>query len=999
MKLFIPFLFVFLAFKATSQNYFQQEVNYDINVALDDKLHELNADITMEYTNNSPDALNFIWMHLWPNAYKNGKTALAKQQYRDGDLFMFYAMDKSLGYIDQLDFKVNGTTVKWEYHPKHIDIAKVMLNKPLLPGETIEINTPFHVKLPSGKISRLGHLNQSYQITQWYPKPAVYDNDGWHEMPYLNQGEFYSEFGSFDVKITLPKNYVVGATGDLKDCPEEVAFLNELDEKTRASNEIGGNEFPPSSDEMKTLRYVQQNVHDFAFFTDKRWRVLKDEVTLPRTGQTVTTWAMFTPQNALLWEKSPEYLNDAVKYYSKWNGDYPYNQVTAVDGTISAGGGMEYPNVTVIGNSGSALGLETVIVHEVGHNWFYGILGSNERDNAWMDEGINSFNETRYFRAKYMDTMTFASGIFDTSWQERLDMDMLSYRMRDEYAYLLSAKNGSDQPMQCHSDSLSSLNYGTIVYKKTAVAFDHLKGYLGDDVFDRAMNAYFEEWKFKHPGPDDLRKSLETSTGKDLSWFFEGLVKTDGRIDYAFAGASKSEVVVKNRGDLNVPFQLTFTKDGEVISEKWFDGLPAGDKKSIAIPTGATHVQLDGNETMLEYDRQNNQLKTSGLFKRVEPITFKFATRLDNPEKTEVFWIPAVAWNEQNNFMAGVNLHNTTLPGRDWEFSVTPLYSFSQNNINGFARVSKYFGKHTLDFQVQKFTYARLQNPFNSIFTTAEYIRPSVSFEFILQDAPRSRYKDKLNFEFAGAYSKSKNEFNDGLEDIFPDVRWSERFSPQLTYSATAETGPRVTHNLALTARAFLSALEINNASSALVSAAYSGEFSYNKKGKKIRWKGFAGKIFDEGFSSYSFSGNGRNGQNDIYFDHLFLQRFGPNEFLGRQIANDNESVLVNNIAYDWMANGMLEFEVPKTPFSIWFSGSVSEAKFINSEEFLGINYSYSYASGISFTLVRDVMAVHMPLINPQFVNATKYEPWDYLTFQFNIDKLNPWSAIRKIGQ
>ena len=143
-------------------------------------MHELNAEITTTYTNNSPEALEEIWMHLWPNAYSSGKTALAKQQYRNGDLFMYYAIAKDLGGIDGLDFKVDGKQTEWEYDPKNPDIAVIKLNTPLNPGESLEIYTPFKVRIPSGKISRLGHIDQSYQITQWYPKPAVYDRDGWH---------------------------------------------------------------------------------------------------------------------------------------------------------------------------------------------------------------------------------------------------------------------------------------------------------------------------------------------------------------------------------------------------------------------------------------------------------------------------------------------------------------------------------------------------------------------------------------------------------------------------------------------------------------------------------------------------------------------------------------------------------------------------------------------------------------------------------------------------
>jgi hypothetical protein len=147
-------------------------------------------------------------MHLWPNAYKNKNTALAKQLARDRNFVLYSTLKEDKGFIDSLDFKVNNEKVNWELDAQNIDIGILYLKQPLQPGQSITITTPFRVKLPSGSISRLGHIGQSYQITQWYPKPAVYDRNGWHAMPYLTQGEFYSEYGSFDVSITLPKNYV-----------------------------------------------------------------------------------------------------------------------------------------------------------------------------------------------------------------------------------------------------------------------------------------------------------------------------------------------------------------------------------------------------------------------------------------------------------------------------------------------------------------------------------------------------------------------------------------------------------------------------------------------------------------------------------------------------------------------------------------------------------------------------------------------------------------------
>ncbi len=214
--------------------YFQQEVNYTISVTLDDQNHTLTATEELEYINNSPDQLTFIWFHLWPNAYKNNTTAFAKQQALNKETKFHFAPKSKRGNIDGLKFQVNGKPAFLDFDPKNPDIAKLMLPEPLAPGSKAIISTPFKVKLPDS-FSRMGHVGQSYQITQWYPKPAVYDRKGWHQMPYLDQGEFYSEFGSFDVSITLPKNYVVGSTGELQNMDEQ-AFLDQKAAETAAKS-------------------------------------------------------------------------------------------------------------------------------------------------------------------------------------------------------------------------------------------------------------------------------------------------------------------------------------------------------------------------------------------------------------------------------------------------------------------------------------------------------------------------------------------------------------------------------------------------------------------------------------------------------------------------------------------------------------------------------------------------------------------------------------------
>src|SRR6218665_2433604 len=214
LKKLLLIFFVFIFKNCFSQNspYWQQKVDITIDATLNDFMNTLAGNIKMVYSNHSPDTLHFIWIHVWPNAYKNDRTAFSDQLLENGSTKFYFSSEENRGYINRLAFKVNDVSAEAEDHPQHQDIVKLLLPTPLAPGDSAHITTPFHVKLPY-HFSRSGFVGQSFMITQWYPKPAVYDRKGWHEMPYLDQGEFYSEFGSFDVQVTVPVSYKVAATG------------------------------------------------------------------------------------------------------------------------------------------------------------------------------------------------------------------------------------------------------------------------------------------------------------------------------------------------------------------------------------------------------------------------------------------------------------------------------------------------------------------------------------------------------------------------------------------------------------------------------------------------------------------------------------------------------------------------------------------------------------------------------------------------------------------
>jgi len=486
MNLRILFLatILFVSLKSTAQ-YWQQKVDFTIDVTLNDKEKTLNGFEKIIYTNNSHDTLTYIWFHLWPNAYKNDRTAFSNQRLENGSTDFYFANKEQRGYINKLDFKVNGTTARQEDHPQHIDIIKLLLPSPLAPKQQITITTPFHVKLPYN-FSRGGFVDESFQITQWYPKPAVYDHKGWHTIPYLDQGEFYNDFGNYDVRITLPKNYVVAATGNLQN-DEERSWLkglknNEQNIKETKNKTVKPNiSIPPSSTELKTIQYKHDNVTDFAWFADKTFLVITDTCQLS-SGKVIDVYSFYTVAQQEQWKQSVEQAKDAVRFLSTEVGEYPYSVVSVVQGPESSfSGGMEYPTITLISPVGSSKALDQVIAHEVFHNWFQGILASNERKHPWMDEGITSFYEDKYMRRKYG-----------------------KQGQGNELLFQSRAFNKTDQPIETRSEEFSAINYGVVAYHKTSEWMHLLELQYGTNTVQEFIKEYYQQWKFKHPYPEDF---------------------------------------------------------------------------------------------------------------------------------------------------------------------------------------------------------------------------------------------------------------------------------------------------------------------------------------------------------------------------------------------------------------------------------------------------------------------------------------------------------------
>ncbi|MBK9451769.1 MAG: M1 family metallopeptidase [Bacteroidetes bacterium] len=784
--LFALLFILFTSILAHSQtDYFQQEIVYKINVRLDDNLHFLHANEEFTYTNRSQDTLDTLFIHLWPNAYKDETSAFARQKLEDGDLKFHDAASEDRGFIDSLNFTVDGKPATWSNWQGNPDIAQLALPSPLLPGGKIVVATPFRVKIPIS-FSRLGHVGQQYQLCQWYPKPAVYDLEGWHPMPYLDQGEFYSEFGTFDVKITLPRNYVVGATGDLPENDPEIEWLQERERKSHemfdlpVAEAVWKPEFAP--DDLKTLHFHQERVHDFAWFCDKNYYVLADTVNLPVSRRPVRCVAMFTNLDRNLWERGPEYVAKAVFHYSKWNGDYPYNHATAVDGALSAGAGMEYPNITVLGAGGSASNLEMVTMHEVGHNWYYGILGSNERAHPWMDEGLNTFFESRYWKELHNDKMN----LIPQGLQDRLGFNFTHTFMNQE-GYRLSAAQNVDQPVEGHSAEYTSTNYGVIVYMKSGLSFNYLEDYLGREKIDKCFHTYYERWKFKHPQPEDIQAVFEEVSGEDLDWFFDAYLNGKHKVDFKITKQNENTFTISNKSGTALPASLSLLDDqGKVISTYWTKPF-LKDTTVTVTEQDFTAAKVNANGEIPELKEFNNSYR-KGLFPHRRPFALDFLYKFPSPDKFHLGLAPVIGYNTTDGFMGGLLLYHNLFPERPFSFHVMPMFGFGNSHVVG----STGFTYRWLPSKV--FRKIELQGKMSS-YSTFLRIRPSLTFH-MNKALERSPFTSSLSLQaqiLARRFDDGPLAPDDWYLPVYGAAKWNTQAHTVLSdFELAAELGGNI---------------------------------------------------------------------------------------------------------------------------------------------------------------------------------------------------------------
>lgn len=996
--LFIPFFLLSLSANAQDAGYFQQDVHYAIDVQLNDQDHLLEGQLRLDYTNNAPQSLDTLYFHLWANAFKSPSTAFGQQMVQQhGDTEFYFAPEKDRGGYSRIDFLQADQPLRWNYHPEYQDIAILRLPTALESGASIQLQIPFSIKIPYC-FSRFGRVGQSYQISQWYPKPAVYDREGWHPMPYLNMGEFYSEFGSFDVRITLPQNYVVGATGSLQ-TPEEQQFLDSLADRTRQM--IQKNTLPQetdsitSSQHLKTIRFTAENVHDFAWFADKAFLYDRQEI-LAGNGQPVLSQVFFRPSEAELWQNACFYLGESTRFFSKCLSPYPYPQITAVSGAIEAGEAMEYPMITVVGEMPDGRSLDLTIAHEVAHNWLYGILGFNERDHPWLDEGLTSYYENRYERKNY-------------SLPTPLSGEAASL---DEQIYWRAARHHSDQAPATPSSDFTPLNYYLGAYVKAAKAFSHLESYLGTSQFDQLLQGFYQKWQFKHPAPQDLRTWLEQSSGKSLNWLFDDLIGSNKQLNYAIQSLNRNgeEVLVtlKNRGEIAAPIPLSAIKNDSVVFTQWHEGFTG--EKQFVFPTGDFDwLVLDPYQVTLSGNRKNNQIRSSGWFPKVEPLQLALGFKPETPERTTLSWAPTTSWNAYDGWQFGLGLHNFSGSPHTVDFALFPFFATKTSTIAGEAQLffnsypkNGWFQHIRLGFSGKSFHFDQIAKDDYDL----QFWRLVPSIRVKLRKTPASPFHQYLQWRtiVLGTESDIRDDQGNYLGN-----QWNQNLIHELAYSLENNLG---LHPYRLDIALEQQHYDFFDQKARYLKVSVEGNYRFHyKHAKSLDIRLFAGGFLEntqresgaifpgafyltgEGFADYRFDNYyfGRSETDGLVSQQIAIRDGAVKLPLGAPNARSfasNNYILALNLKADFPFR--LPWYFPLRPY--FDIGYYDDATPTGANATLKDQLLWS--GGLMLDFAEGIAGIHFPLFNSQNVNTILEQRgnyWTRISFHIDLLQLNPW--------
>jgi hypothetical protein len=621
---FLAAIFALNVVPAAAADYFQQFVHYTIKVQLDAERKWITGSESIVYANNSPDTLREFYLHLYPNAFRDKNVPYQKDANREYNLVLRDVPEKNKGWLDLHGVKVGADPVTVTVDGT---LAHMKLPRPLAPGDSMTISFTFDGKVRKGA-DRAGYSGNHYDFAQWYPKVVVYDEKGFHPDQFMT-GEFYGEFGTFDVHIEMPAHFVVVATGTVQSGDPGWDY-NPPHQKDAPKREADG--------ARKTVHFHAEKVHDFAWCADPTY-VVQDT-----TLDGIEIRSAYRRSSAKTWEDSTlAHAVRAIKWYGSKVGRYPYPQITVAE--MLRGGGMEYPMFVMDGRASEGL-----VMHEIGHVYFYGILANDEREEAWLDEGFATFMTAWY------NTETHGPWGDTSEWNfyQRITPQYNIWEKYRRNVFDLERRHYGERVSFRAEDYIHS--YRANVYDKAALTLNTIKFVAGDEKFVQILHDYFDKWQFKHVNEDRFREVCENVAQWDLSRQFEQWLHTTKTVDYQLEKVGSrpdssgvvTEVLVRRLGELYCPIQVNYTlPDGSVRSER-LDARDRTMRSRMKLPAEPVRVEINPNNEIMDRNLSDNVLP------RRKDLQFDWPNNNYYPEDAyQIRHRPAIWYNDVDGAKVG----------------------------------------------------------------------------------------------------------------------------------------------------------------------------------------------------------------------------------------------------------------------------------------------------------------------------------------------------------
>ncbi len=922
----------------SQQNPAQQKVDYKIYANLRPLINTLDGFVEITYHNNSNDKLDEIYIYLYPNEFKSRNSLLAKELLKKGNIDLYFSKQEELGGYNELKFSIEGEEIDWSYTNKDKTIVKINLDSKLMPNESTIIKIKYSLKLPKN-IEDLGYSNTQYSLINWYPKPLIYDKNGWNKKANSTYSLLRSDYGNYNVTIKIPYDFNVASSGILLSKYEstinEIIIIPDRHNRPHPFHQVG---------KYSTINYIGKNIKDFTLLASDQFSIKKDTININDKSITVNLFYDESKINNFNIDRIFNTTERAVDFYFNNIFDLPINQFSIVlsDGVILD---HNTPNILLIPIEISDFLIcdyDEKLKESLSNLWLKTILSIDQYQFPWLQNGLSYY----YYDQLYRETHQ----IEDTTINKLTPLNIVPYKFENSrYKKKVSNLTISKYSPKCEISDFTKL--------KPALAFNYLKNYLGKDEFNNMMHNFFEKWKLKSPSPDELKIHFEQYTKKDLSWFFEGLIGSSDPFSYSIksvrTGKDNTIITIENLGSHKIPFQVGSIKGKSIKNVKFIEGFIG--KEDVTInATDEDYVSIDPFHIFYHKDNLKTKVKTSK--KIILPKSFSLF-KLYQPSN-EIF--PLIAFNENDGFMVGLLLNSK---GKEFSYNIAPVYGFRSRSINGYFNFSTKLKPNdrfrNIIVGINGRRFHRLRNTEKNF--NLKYSRISLyTTSYFNSDCNKS--KGYFNYSFS--VIKDENYTRQGIKSLFRYINSAElvKTGGNSITPYKIKLGLEHQYYLNYSTRQYLK-----------VSGEINASYMYKKnRSIYIRLYG-TGYLFNTNtystgtqYGTLSLIGYGAN---DYSYNHFFINRAAQNGFYSRQLSMNSggfKTALSSSYSIGqsnkFVASANFRFDLPikmfiKPYFDIGIYGDLPTLSD-------GYKNKILYSSGLVFQIIKDKMEVYLPILN-----------------------------------